>query len=221
MKRRVFSLTTATALMASTLPLSVLAQGAQPKEGKDYAKLGKPVATDAPAGKVEVIEFFWYNCGHCNAFEPTFAAWAKSAPAKNMAVRRVPVAFNKSFEPQQKLYYALEGMGKVDEMHARVFRAIHVEKVNLAKEESILEWMGKQPGIDMAKFKEMYSSFNVASQVRRASQLQEAYGVEGVPSMGVAGRYYTDGTMAGSLQSVLQVVEHLAGMVQKGAASKG
>jgi len=112
-------------------------------------------------------------------------------------------------------------MGKVDEMHARVFRAIHVEKVNLAKEEAILEWMGKQPGIDMAKFKEMYSSFNVASQVRRASQLQEAYGVEGVPSMGVAGRYYTDGTMAGSLQSVLQVVEHLAGMVQKGAASKG
>ena len=200
MKRRVFSLTTATALVASTLPLSVLAQGAQPKEGKDYAKLGKPVATDAPAGKVEVIEFFWYNCGHCNAFEPTFAAWAKSAPAKNMAVRRVPVAFNKSFEPQQKLYYALEGMGK---------------------EEAILEWMGKQPGIDMAKFKEMYSSFNVASQVRRASQLQEAYGVEGVPSMGVAGRYYTDGTMAGSLQSVLQVVEHLAGMVQKGAASKG
>ena len=63
-------------------------------------------------------------------------------------------------------------MGKVDEMHARVFRAIHVEKVNLAKEEAILEWMGKQPGIDMAKFKEMYSSFNVASQVRRASQLQ-------------------------------------------------
>lgn len=55
MKRRVFSLTTATALVASALPLSALAQGAQPKEGKDYAKLGKPVATDAPAGKVEVI----------------------------------------------------------------------------------------------------------------------------------------------------------------------
>lgn len=138
-----------------------------------------------------------------------------------MAVRRVPVAFNKSFEAQQKLYYALEGMGKVGELHARVFRAIHVEKVNLAKEDAILEWMGKQPGIDIAKFKEMYGSFNVASQVRRAAQLQEAYGVEGVPSMGVAGRFYTDGTMAGSLSGVLQVVEYLAGVVQKGAGSKG
>ena len=214
MKRRVFSLTTATALVASTLPLSVLAQGAQPKEGKDYAKLGKPVATDAPAGKVEVIEFFWYNCGHCNAFEPTFAAWAKSAPAKNMAVRRVPVAFNKSFEPQQKLYYALEGMGKLDAVHAKVFRAIHVEKLKLAKDDDIFAWVGNQ-GVDVAKFKEVYNSFTVNNQARRAAQLQGEYGVEGVPSMGVAGRYYTDGTMAGSMQTVLQVVDYLVGQTRK------
>ena len=68
----------------------------------------------------------------------------------------------------------------------------------------------------MTKFKKIYNSFNVASQVRRAAQLQEAYGVEGVPSMGVAGRFYTDGTMAGSLTAVLQVVEHLVGVARKG-----
>lgn len=214
MKRRAFSLSAA-ALAASTLSLPALAQN-QPKEGKDYAKLGKPVATDAPAGKVEVIEFFWYNCNHCNAFEPTFDTWAKAAAAKSIVVRRVPVAFNASFEAQQKLYYALEGLGKVEELHARIFRAIHVEKINLSKEDAIMAWMGKQPGIDMAKFKEMYGSFNVASQVRRASQLQQAYGVEGVPSMGVAGRFYTDGTMAGSMPAVLQVVEHLVGVARKG-----
>ncbi len=215
MKRRSFTLSAASALAASSLALPVWAQ-AQPKEGKDYTRLGKPVATDAPAGKVEVIEFFWYNCGHCNSFEPTFDAWAKAADAKNISVRRVPVAFNASFAPQQKLFYTLEGMGKLGEIHARVFRAIHVEKVNLSKEDAILAWMAKQPGIDMAKFKEMYNSFNVASQVRRAGQLQEAYGVEGVPSMGVAGRFYTDGTMAGSLTAVLQVVEHLVGVARKG-----
>lgn len=214
MKRRAFTLSAA-ALAASTLSVPVLAQN-QPKEGKDYAKLGKPVATDAPAGKVEVIEFFWYNCSHCNAFEPTFDAWAKAAESKNIVVRRVPVAFNASFEAQQKLYYALEGLGKVGELHARIFRAIHAEKINLSKEDGIMAWMGKQPGIDMAKFKEMYSSFNVASQVRRATQLQQAYGVEGVPSMGVAGRFYTDGTMAGSMPGVLQVVDYLVGVARKG-----
>ena len=216
MKRRDFSLTALSAVAASTLPHTVLAQGAAPKAGKDYVKLDKPVASDAPEGKVEVIEFFWYSCGHCNEFEPVFANWLKSGATKNVAARRVPVAFNASFMPQQKLYYALEGMGKVDELHARVFRAIHVERQKLATDSAVMEWMAKQPGVDQAKFKETYNSFTVSNQVRRASQLQDAYGVEGVPSMGVAGKYYTDGTMAGSMQNVLQVVEHLAGVARKG-----
>ena len=209
MKRRDFSLTAFSAVAAATLPQTVLAQGAVPKAGKDYVKLAKPVASDAPEGKVEVIEFFWYSCGHCNEFEPVFANWLKSAAPKNVSVRRVPVAFNASFVPQQKLYYALEGMGKVDELHARVFRAIHVERQKLSTDAAVLEWMAKQPGVDQARFKEVYNSFTVSNQVRRASQLQEEYGVEGVPSMGVAGRYYTDGTHAGSMPAVLNVVNYL------------
>ena len=215
MKRRDFSVTAASlaaAAAGSALGLPALAQGAPFKEGKDYAKLVKPVASTAAAGKVEVVEFFWYSCAHCNAFEPVLATWMKSTASKNASVQRVPVAFNASFAAQQKLYYTLESMGKVDELHARVFRAIHVERQNLSKEDTIFAWMGKQPGVDMVKFKEVYNSFSVASQVRRATQLQEAYGVEGVPSMGVAGRYYTDGTMAGSMPSVLAVVNYLVGI---------
>ena len=218
MKRREFSLSTASAVAASalTLPMasSALAQTSQFKEGKDYKRLEKPVAPDAPAGKVDVIEFFWYSCPHCNDFEPALDAWVKTA-SKDMAIRRVPVVFNASFIPQQKLYYALEGMGKLDDVHVKVFRAIHVEKQKLAKDDEIFAWVGKQ-GLDVAKFKEIYNSFSVSNQVRRASQLQDAYGVEGVPSMGVAGKYYTDGTMAGSMQNVLKVVESLAAMARKG-----
>ena len=208
MNRREFSATTACVLAASSLSLPVWAQGAEPKEGKNYTRLSKPAPVDAPAGKVEVVEFFWYNCPHCNEFEPTLEAWLKTPP-KNMAFRRAPIAFNASFVPQQKLYYALEGLGKVDELHAKLFRAIHVEKQNLAKEDAIFAWIGKQPGMDLAKFKEMFNSFGVSNQVRKATQLQEAYGVEGVPSMGAGGRYYTDGTMAGSMPGMLKVIEAL------------
>ena len=217
MKRREFSLSAASAVAASALTLPVanpaMAQARQFKEGKDFKRLDKPVAPDAPAGKVDVIEFFWYSCPHCNAFEPTLDAWVKAAP-KDLSIRRVPVAFNASFVPQQKLYYTLEGMGKLDALHAKVFRAVHVEKAKLAKDDEILAWVTQQ-GVDVAKFKEVYGSFSVANQVRRASQLQDAYGVEGVPSMGVAGKYYTDGTMAGSMQTVLQVVEYLAATARK------
>jgi len=218
MKRREFSLSAATAVAASAVALPVatpaFAQARQFKEGKDYVRLAKPAPTDAPAGKVEVIEFFWYSCPHCNAFEPALEAWIKAAP-KELHIRRVPVAFNATFVPQQKLYYTLEGMGKLPEVHAKVFRAVHVERLPLNKDELIFDWIGKQ-GVDVAKFKEVYNSFTVANQVRKASQLQEAYGVEGVPSMGVAGRYYTDGTMAGNMQNVLQVVDQLAAQSRKG-----
>ena len=217
MKRREFSLSAASAVAASALTLPVanpaMAQARQFKEGKDFKRLDKPVAPDAPAGKVDVIEFFWYSCPHCHAFEPTLDAWVKAAP-KDLSIRRVPVAFNASFVPQQKLFYTLEGMGKLDALHAKVFRAIHVEKAKLAKDDEILAWVTQQ-GVDAAKFKEVYGSFSVANQVRRASQLQDSYGVEGVPSMGVAGKYYTDGTMAGSMQTVLQVVEYLAATARK------
>ena len=213
MKRREFSLSTASAVAASalTLPLSMNAQAQRAfTAGKDFIKLDKPVATDAPAGKVEVIEFFWYSCPHCNAFEPAFEAWVKKAPA-NLVVRRIPVAFNASFVPQQKLYFALEAMNLLPKLHTTVFRAVHVERKPLNKDDAIFEWIGQQ-GVDVAKFKEAYNSFNTANMLRKAAQLQDSYRVEGVPSMGVGGKYYTDGTLAGSMQNVLQVVEYLGSL---------
>lgn len=214
MKRRDFSVSAAATLALGVLPTGgVQAQPRQFKEGKDYAKLSKPVVPEAPSGKIDVIEFFWYSCGHCNAFEPALEGWIKTA-AKDLSIRRVPVAFNASFIPQQKLFYTLEAMGKLDTLHAKVFRAIHVERQPLNRDDSILAWAGQQ-GVDVEKFKSIYQSFTVSNQVRKATQLQNDYGVEGVPSMGIAGRYYTDGTMAGSMQGVLQVVEFLAGSLRK------
>lgn len=215
MKRREFSLA-ASAAAAGALTLgtsSSWAQGAAPREGKDYVKLGKPASVSAPAGKVEVVEFFWYSCPHCNVFEPQFEAWAKTQPA-DVVVRRVPVAFNASFVPQQKLYFALEGMNLLPQLHTKVFRTIHVERNLLKTDDAIFDWVGKQ-GVDLAKFKEVYNSFTVANQSRKAAQLQNEYEVEGVPAMGVAGRYYTDGTKAGNMDNVLRVVNALIASSRK------
>ena len=214
MQRRQFSLAAATAASSMALGTSsVFAQAAAPKEGKEYLRLSKPAPTDAGAGKVEVVEFFWYSCPHCNAFEPTFAAWKQKTPA-DVVVQRVPVAFNASFVPQQKLYYALQAMDNFDALHVKVFHAIHVERNKLAKDEDIFNWVAKQ-GVDVNKFKEVYNSFSVSNQVRKATALQQAYDVEGVPSMGVAGRYYTDGPRAGNMTNVLQVVDYLVAQSRK------
>ena len=205
MKRRFFT----SALLATAAWLSQSTAWAQAlfKAGKDYLPLERPVSTDAAAGKIELIEFFWYSCPHCNAFEPTFAQWIKTAP-KDVVVRRVPVAFRDDFAPQQRLFFALEAMNLLESLHAKVFAAIHMEKQALNTEAAITDWVAKQ-GVDKAKFMETYKSFGVASKLKRAVQLQNDYKVEGVPSFGVAGRYYTDGTIAGSMERALKVVESL------------
>jgi thiol:disulfide interchange protein DsbA len=211
MKRRDFSLACGAVMAgAGFVPSTALAQGKAPEAGVDYLTLDKRVMVEAPAGKIEVVEFFWYNCSHCNAFEPAFDAWSKRLP-KDVAVRRVPVAFRDEFAPQQRLYYALEAMGLVDKLHAKVFAAIHVEKKELIKGEAIAE-----QGVDKAKFLEQYNSFSVATKASRATQLQNAYQITGVPALGVAGRYWTDGVMARSLERALQVVDHLVTGIRNG-----
>lgn len=206
----------ALALVGSSL-LSAPSWGQQRSftEGTDYLELRQKVATDAGAGQVEVIEFFWYSCPHCFQFEPQFAQWHK-APPKGVVVKRVPIAFREDFAPQQRLYYALEALGLVDKLHGVVFNAIHVQKKPLKTDAEILSWIGQQAGVDTAKFTQAYQSFGVASKVRRATQLQNEYRIEGVPSFGVAGRFYTDGSMAGGMPRALQVVESLAARVLSG-----
>ncbi|WP_325346238.1 thiol:disulfide interchange protein DsbA/DsbL [Xylophilus sp.] len=223
MQRRAFSVSAASAAVLSAVPLAVpglaQAQGGQPQAGREYVKLDRPAPVDAPSGQIEVIEFFWYSCPHCNAFEPTFQGWLKAVP-KDVVVRRVPIAFRPDFVPQQKLFYALEALGKVDALHSKVFHAVHVERQRINTDDTIQEWIEKQGGavIDPAKFKEAYNSFGVANKVKRASQLQDAYRVEGVPALGVAGRYYTDGSLAGGINRALQVVDFLIGQVRGGKA---
>ena len=214
MKRRSFSVASAMIATAAWSATGAQAQVRKLEEGTDYLALPKLAPVEAPKGKIEVIEFFWYNCPHCNAFEPAWDAWLKRAP-KDLAIKRVPVAFDDSFVPQQRLYYTLEALNKVEELHSKVFAAIHQEKRVLKTEDTIAAWIEKQ-GVDKAKFLELYNSFSVSTKARKASQMQEYYKVSGVPAIGIAGRFYTDGQMAGSMEKALYVTEYLASEVRKG-----
>lgn len=213
MQRRAFSRSLlaagAGALTTGLLPLSAQAQVGGFKEGSDYLRLGKPVATDSGAGKVEILEFFAYSCIHCYNFEPVMAAWMKKQPA-NVVVRRTPVAFSPAFVPMQQLYYTIESMGLVESLHEKIFRAFHVDKVRIQEAAVAADWMAKQ-GVDMKKYNELYNSFAVVGKAKRAAQLQDLYSVEGTPALGVAGRFY----IPGQGPRTLQVADALIAEVRK------
>ena len=212
MLRRDFSLGLAATAGALQSAYAQAAPGFQ--EGKDYITLDKRAPTDNAGGKIEVVEFFWYNCPHCNAFEPQLEAWIKRT-AKDVVVRRTPVAFRDDFVPQQRLYYSLEAMGKVEELHTKVFYAIHVEKQNLNTQANIGAWLEKQ-GVDKAKFDTLYSSFSISSKAQKAAQLQNVFQVDGVPALGIAGRFYTSGSLAQTMERALAVADYLIAEVRKG-----
>ena len=213
MKRREFSAVLASgALGAAALMNPAQAQGGAPVEGKDYLRLSTPLPA-APGGKIEVVEFFWYGCPHCNAFEPMLDAWTKKLPA-DVSFRRVPVAFREEpYVAHQRIFYALEEMKLTETMHRRVFAAIHVDHMRLDKPADIAAFMTKN-GVDGAKFLEYYNGFSVQTKARQAAQLAQAYKLDGVPAIGIQGRYFTSASMAGSHERALAVTDYLIQQVR-------
>ncbi|UUX95865.1 thiol:disulfide interchange protein DsbA/DsbL [Aquabacterium sp. J223] len=217
MKRRDFTaLSTSLAALPvlGALPNTAAAQGGQPAEGTHYVRVAQPAPTGAPKGKVEVVEFFWYGCPHCYAFEPIIGPWSKALPA-DVAFRRVHVGFTALHQTHQKLYYSLETLGAVDQLHAKVFNAIHQQRRRLDKEADLAAFAAEN-GIDGGKFLEVFKSFGVQTKARQATQLSEAYKIDGVPTLGVQGRFWTSATLAGNFERSLAVTDFLVQRVKAG-----
>lgn len=202
MNRREFS----AALVASTLPLAAVAQGAAPAEGTQFVKVEPPVPPIGQ-GKIEVIEFFSYACPHCAAFEPTLEAWAKKLPA-DAVLHRVPAPFLMNAENFMKTYYALETMNQVTALQRKIFSAVHVEHQRLDKPADIAALVGKN-GVDATKFLDVFNSFSVATSVARAKKLATAAKLDSVPTLLVGGRYMTSPSLAGGSDQAVAVAEFL------------
>jgi protein dithiol oxidoreductase (disulfide-forming) len=200
-------------------PALVQAQGAPsqgvgaPKEGRDFVRLGAPLAVP-PGGKIDVIEFFWYGCPACNAFEPLLETWTKKL-AVDVAFRRVHVAFAAMQETHAKMFFALEQMGTLETVHKKIFNHLHEQRKRLDKESDIAAFMGAN-GVDPAKFTDAYRSFGVSNKVRLAKQLVDGYKIDGVPSIGVHGRWFTGPALAGGAVQALAVTDYLVQVQRKG-----
>jgi len=210
--RRDFSLITATAALG--MAGAAKAQGAAPTEGRDYVRLNAPVAVPA-GGKIDVIEFFSYGCPHCYTFEPMLEQWIKRLPP-DVAFRRIPATFNAPFEGYAKLYYALEALDLAESLHKRVFAAIHVQRQRLDKDADVAAFVSANGG-DGAKVVEAYKSFGVATKVRQAKQAADAYKIDGVPTLGIHGRWFTSGSLTGGNDKALVVADYLIQRARKPA----
>jgi protein dithiol oxidoreductase (disulfide-forming) len=195
-------------LVLGLMLVSGLARAEGAAEVKGYANINPPQPTQTP-GKIEVVEVFWYGCPHCHGFDPAINAWIKNLP-KEVEFRRMHVVWGEDARvlPNAKLFYSLEAMGLLDNLHTKVFDAIHVENQNFNNPDRLFDWIEKQ-GVNRKEFQNTYSSFGIASKVSKASAMNKAYGGTGVPFLVVDGKYTITTRTAGSNEGMLTVADKL------------
>lgn len=178
-------------------------------EGKHYRQLVPAQPTSVGPGKVEVVEVFWYGCGHCFALDPAIESWrAKSKPAYVEFVR-VPAMWNDTLRMHARLFYTAEALGKLEELHTPIFREIHVNGNMLNTVERITAFF-RDHGVSPEEFKKTFSSFAVESKLQRADVLNRRYRVQSVPMVVINGKYTTDVGSAGGEPQLFALIEELS-----------
>lgn len=200
-------------LAAASLGTAAPVAFAQPRSGQPpFKTLSPPQPVEVDKGKIEVIEFFWYGCPHCYAVEPSLDAWLKKLPG-DVVFRRVPPALGQSWVPHAQAFYAFETLGVLPKVHRAFFEAIHRDRLRVDNKAAMEQWLEKN-GVAPAKFEETVRSFTVQTSVRKAARMAANYGVEGVPTFAVQGRY-TVGTAEVPEAQIVTALDQLVAMTRK------
>jgi protein dithiol oxidoreductase (disulfide-forming) len=212
-----------TVAAATSSAAAAAASGTQWQDGVNYTRVVPAQPTNVPAGQVEVLEFFWYACPHCYALEPTLQTWLKSKPSY-VTFTRVPVEWNEGHRSLARLFYALDAMGKLNDVHGEIFKEIQVngdpligpDPSNAAAAERVQLSFIKKLGLSDADFEAKYhNDMNVETAMQRADQLVQRYRVSSVPTFVVNGKYTTDVTMAGGPEKLTTLLTDLAAQEHK------
>ncbi len=205
-------------LAVSTVPCLAFAQAVSaPKELKDFRPVSPPQPVEN-GNKIEVLEFFQYTCPHCMSYEPVLEGWRKRLPA-DVEYRRIPISWDQTNLPHVRTYFTLEALGKVNELHTKVFRAVQLQRQPMLKPDEIADFMASN-GIDRKQWLDAYNSFSVGARANRAGQVWRAYKIDGTPAMAVDGKWVTAPSMVGSREGSLTVLDYLIQRARSERTSK-
>lgn len=207
--RRTFS--AALIAAAVTAPLACSAQDGPLRytEGTHYQAVRQAANPETSGDTVQVAEVFWYGCNHCFRFDPIIEQW-KADLGSNVEFVRIPTSLGRNQAlNHSRAYYTAEALGVLDQVHTKIFEAIHRDGKTLYSEDQIAE-LFEDAGVDRERFTKMFNSFTVESRVKRAEQLVRQYGIPSVPSLVIDGQYWTNGRFAGGFEEMLDVADFLA-----------
>jgi thiol:disulfide interchange protein DsbA len=201
-------------LLGLALSAACLAAGAQAVSPKDFQTLDppQPVSTGE---RIEVLEFFYYGCPVCYEAQPHISRWLLKA-GPQVAILRVPAAFSESSASFARTFYTLGAMGQIARLHWPLYDNHHFDGRELDQEKNVAAWVAGN-GVERERFAELWHSGEVTAQVEAAKKALETYGVKGVPTFIIDGKYMTSARLSGSVPRMMQTVEYL---VERAAAER-
>ena len=177
--------------------------------GTHYSVIAPPVETQAPEGKTEVIDFFWYGCPHCFILEPLLTEWIAER-AETVHARHLPAIFSARWELGARVYYTLEELDRLD-LHAQVFHLVHEQRRPLKSAAGIARML--EPfDVDPKAFKDIFLGDAMDAHLdaaKKSTKQFKGHGLGGVPALAVGGRYLVTSKHATSYQELLDIADYL------------
>ena len=209
MNTRTVAIRARQALLAGVMLLAAGAASAaiELQQGVNYKLLQPAQPTNVAPGKVEVVEVFWYACGHCYLLEPKLEAWNRKGRPTNAELVRLPATWNNVLKTHARVYYTMELLGKHD-LNPEIWREINAKGNRLDSPEKIESFFTSR-GVSKADFQRTFASFAMDSKVAKAEDLNRRYKITGTPTIVVNGKYVTDVGMAGGEDKLFEVVNAL------------
>ncbi|NVK37615.1 MAG: thiol:disulfide interchange protein DsbA/DsbL [Gammaproteobacteria bacterium] len=194
------------ALSALLLMTAAWGHAEQYVAGQHYKVLVNTTMARDPE-KIEVVEVFWYGCGHCNHFEPTVQAWKKFLQA-DVDFYQVPAQFSRQWKIHAGLFYLTHALKVNDKVHQAIFDEIHKKRNPLLDKDDQKEFLAKY-GVSEEDFDKFDDSFGVRRQLKMADQMVRTWAISGVPAVIVNGKYMVNASSAGGEEKVFDVVNFL------------
>jgi thiol:disulfide interchange protein DsbA len=209
MNMKTWSLRFRQAIAAGVLLLvaGTAAHALEIQQGVHYKLLTPAQPTNVAPGKVEVVEVFWYACGHCYLLEPRLEAWDRKGRPANAQLVRLPATWNNTLKTHARLFYTMELLGKQN-LNPEIWREINV-KGNRLDTPAAIEAFFTSRGVSKADFSKAFAGFAVDSKIMKAEDLNRRYKITATPTVVVNGKYVTDIGMAGGEEQLFQVINAL------------
>ena len=154
---------------------------------------------------LEVVEYFSFQCPHCQALDPEILDWASELP-ENVRFRQVHVGYTSTAQNLARAFLTLTHLGAIDENRERLFAEATIDSARVKDAESIADLVDGH-GVSKEQFLNLFVGGRIEEMFQNSEAEVREYGVTSVPLVLIGDKYAV--SPAAGHQQMLRTIERL------------